>query len=344
RADARSRGKLLGVGLASFVAVSGVGPSPRMSREGMIGGTWEAASIRLEPTGDVVATVGSKPHGQSHDTVFAQIIGDRLGIPVDRIVIRHSDTTGTPHGQGSYGSRSFSMAGPALYLTCEKLIQKGCLIAAHKLNANPDEMIFENSRFYVEGQLDRGITLLETTLVAWYAWDIPDGVEPCMEEITFWDAPDFNYPNGAHVAVVEIDIETGDLEIKRYAAVSDVGMIGNPMVIEGQVQGGIVHGLGQALMEGAVYSEEGDLLTDSFANYALPKAAGLPHFDLDYIMTPSPHNPIGVKGAGEIGTVGATAAIGNAVMDALREYGVMHLDMPYTPETLWRAIHAPEGA
>jgi carbon-monoxide dehydrogenase large subunit len=343
KAEARSRGKRLGVGLSSFVAVSGVGPSPRMAKEGMLGGTWEAASIRYEPTGDVVATVGSKPHGQSHDTVFAQIISDHLGVAVDKITIRHSDTMGTPFGQGSYGSRSFSMAGPALYLTCEKILQKACNVAAYKLNANPEQMLYENGRFYVDGDLDRGITLLETALTLWYAWDIPEGVEPCLEATTFWDAPDFNYPSGAQVAIVEVDPETGDVEVKRFVAVSDVGMIGNPMVIEGQVHGGIVHGLGQALFEKAVYDDDGDLLTDTLERYALPKAAGLPEFELDFVMTPTPHNPLGSKGAGEIGTVGAAAAVGNAICDALREFGISHLDMPFTPEKVWRAIQQRGG-
>ncbi len=338
--EAKRRGKRLGVGMASFVAVSGVGPSPRMAKEGMLGGTWEAASIRIEPTGEVVCTVGSKPHGQSHDTVFAQIVADQLSIPVERIIVRHSDTVGTPFGQGSYGSRSFSMAGPALYITAEKLIQKACVAAAHLLKADPAELEFENSRFYVRSDLSRGITLLETSLALFYAWDIPAGVEPCLEATTFWDAPDFNYPNGAQVAIVEIDEESGEIELKRHIAVSDVGTIGNPMVIEGQIQGGIVHGLGQALFEQAIYDEEGHLLSNSLENYALPKAPGLPHFELDYVMTPTQHNPLGSKGAGEVGTVGATAAIGNAVCDALRDYGVKHLDMPYTPEKLWHAMQA----
>jgi carbon-monoxide dehydrogenase large subunit len=313
-----------------------------MSKEGMLGGTWEAASIRCEPTGDIVATIGSKPHGQSHDTVFAQIIAERLGVGVERVLLRHSDTLGTPYGQGSYGSRSFSMAGPALALTCEKIIQKACLCAAHKLNADPEEMVFENGRFYVDGQLDRGITLLETTLALFYAWDIPAGVEPNLEATTYWDAPDFNYPNGAQIAVVEVDPDTGDIEIKRFVAVSDVGVIGNPMVMEGQVQGGIVHGLGQALFEAAVYDADGVLLTDTLESYALPKAAGLPLFELDFVVTPTPHNPLGAKGAGEIGTVGAAAAVANAIGDALREFGVRHIDMPFTPEKVWRAIHAGE--
>ena len=338
KAEARQRGKRLGIGIASFVAVSGVGPSPRMAKEGMLGGTWESASVRIEPTGEVVATIGSKPHGQSHDTVFAQVIADRLGFGLDKIRIRHSDTVGTPYGQGSYGSRSFSMAGPALYLTCEKLIQKACVAASHILKADPAEMEFENSRFYVKDQLDRGITLLETALALWYAWDIPEGMEPSLEATTFFDAPDFNYPSGAQVAVVEIDEQSGEMEIVRYIAVSDVGNIGNSMVMDGQLHGGSVHGLGQALQERAVYSPEGQLLTDSFETYALPKAEGLPHFELDFIETPTPHNPLGSKGAGEIGTVGVTAAVGNAICDALSEYGVKHVEMPFTPEKIWRAM------
>ncbi len=338
RSEARARGKRLGAGIASFVAVSGVGPSPRMAKEGMIGGTWEAASIRVEPTGDVVCTVGSKPHGQSHDTVFAQVVADQLGVPVDRVVIRHSDTVGTPHGQGSYGSRSFSTGGPALHLTAAKLIEKGRLMAAHILEASPSDIDFEHSRYFVRGDLRQGRTLLEITLALWYAWDLPEGMEPGLEATTFFDAPDFNYPSASQVAVVEIDDETGEIDLKRFVAVSDVGNIGNPMVIEGQVHGGIVHGLGQALFERAEYGADGGLVSDTLERYALPKAVGLPRFELDFLMTPTQHNPLGAKGAGEIGTVGAAAAVGNAVCDALRDCGVEHLDMPYTPETIWRAM------
>lgn len=339
KAEARQRGKRLGVGIASFVAISGVGPSPRMFKEGMLGGTWESASIRVEPTGEIVATVGSKPHGQSHDTVFAQVVSEALGVPVDKIVVRHSDTQGTPYGQGSYGSRSFSMAGPALFLTAEKIVQKACLAAAHMLEADPHQMVFEDGRFHVDGDLGRGKTLLEVSLALWYAWDIPAGMEPSLEATTFFEAPDFNYPSGAHVAIVEIDEESGELDVVRYIAVNDVGAPGNTMVLEGQMQGGIVHGLGQALFEQAVYDEQGHLLTDTLETYALPKAYGLPHFELDRMESPTPHNPLGSKGAGEVGTVGAAAAVGNAVCDALAEYGVAHLDMPYTADKLWRVMH-----
>jgi carbon-monoxide dehydrogenase large subunit len=339
KAEALSLGKRLGVGIASFVAVSGVGPSPRMAKEGMIGGTWEAASIRIEPTGDVVCTVGSKPHGQSHDTVFAQVVAEQFGISVEKVIIRHSDTVGTPFGQGSYGSRSFSTAGPALFLTAEKLKQKACLAAAHILHTDPLNIEFDNSRFFVRDDLSKGITLLEVSLALWYGWDLPDGMEPGLEAVTFFDPPDFNYPSGAQIAVVEIDEESGELEIKRFVAVSDVGNIGNPMVIDGQLHGGIVHGLGQALMERAIYDTQGHLVSDTLEKYALPKAEGLPHFELDYLMTPTPHNPLGSKGAGEVGTVGAAAAIGNAICDALRDYSIQHLDMPFTPEKIWRAIH-----
>jgi carbon-monoxide dehydrogenase large subunit len=310
-----------------------------MAKEGMIGSTWEAASVRIEPTGDVVCTVGSKPHGQSHDTVFAQVVAEQLSVPVDKVIIRHSDTVGTPYGQGSYGSRSFSTAGPALYLTTEKLIQKACMAASHILDAAPNEIEFENSRFFVRDDLSRGITLLEVSLALWYAWDIPEGMEPCLEATTFFDPPDFNYPNGAQIAVVEIDPESGEVELKRFVAVSDVGSIGNPMVIEGQLQGGIVHGLGQALFEDAIYDEDGHLVTDTLENYALPKAEGLPHFELDFLASATPHNPLGSKGAGEVGTVGAAAAVGNAICDALHDYGVTHIDMPFTPEKIWRAMH-----
>ncbi len=339
RAEARSRGKRLGVGVASFVAVSGVGPSPRMGKEGMLGGTWESANIRLHPTGEVTVIVGSKPHGQSHDTVFAQIVADELQMDVNKVEILHSDTERAPYGQGSYGSRSLSVAGPAVHRAAIQVKQKAIKAAAHMVEAAEDDIVYEDGKLYVRGAPSTAMTLQEVAMAVWYGWNLPAGMEPGWEFTTHFDPPDFNYPSGAQVAVVEIDEQTGQVDLVRFAAVSDVGEAGNSMVLDGQVHGGITHGVGQALMEEAIFDDEGHLVTGSLMEYALPRSTDLPNFDVDRIVTPTPHNSLGAKGAGEIGTVGAAAAIGNAVVNALSDLGVQHIDMPYTPEKIWRVMH-----
>ena len=342
RTEARRRGKRLGVGVSCFVAISGVGPSPRMGKEGMLGGTWESANLKVHPTGEVTLTVGSKPHGQSHETVFAQIVSSQLGLHIDKIEVLHSDTERAPYGQGSYGSRSLSVCGPAVDLAAKEVRAKLVKQAAHMLEADEDDIVFEDAKLFVRGSPDAVKTLQEVAIAIWYGWDLPEGMEPNVESSVIFDPPDFNYPAGAHVAVVEIDELTGEVKIVDYVAVSDVGTVANPMVIDGQVHGGVVHGVGQALMEKAVYGEDGRLLTDSLMTYALPRATHLVNLTLDRLETPTPHNALGAKGAGEIGTVGAAAAIGNAVCDALSDLGITHLDMPYTPERVWQALRAAQ--
>ena len=338
RREARSRGKRLGVGIASFVAITGVGPSPRMSREGMLGGTWESSNLRIAPTGEVTVAVGSKPHGQSHDTVFAQIVAEELGVELAKIQVVYGDTARSPYGQGSYGSRSLSVCGPAVHNVARQARAKLIRMAAHLFEVTEDDVVFESGRLSVRGTPSKTRTVQEVAIETWYGWNLPPGMEPALDFTVHLDPPDFNYPYGTHVAVVEVDEKTGQVEIVRFVAVSDVGNPVNPMVVEGQVHGGIAHALGQALIEEAVYSPDGQLVTRSLDEYALPRATTFGNYDVSSTVTPTPHNTLGAKGAGEIGTVGAAAAVANAVCNALSDLGVSHIEMPLTPERVWRAM------
>jgi carbon-monoxide dehydrogenase large subunit len=340
RREARGRGRRLGFGIASMVAITGVGPSPRMSKEGMLGGTWESANLKISPTGEATLAVGSKPHGQSHDTVFAQIVAEEIGIDVAKVQVVHGDTQRSPYGQGSYGSRSLSVCGPAVHNVAKQARAKLISMAAHRFEVAEADIVFEDGHLSVRGTPSKTRTLQEIALETWYGWELPAGMEPALDFTVHLDPPDFNYPFGTAVAVVEVDERTGQLDVVKYVAVSDVGNPVNPMVVEGQVHGGIAHGLGQALMEEAVYTDEGQLLTRSLDDYALPRATDLPNFDVGSTVTPTPHNTLGAKGAGEVGTVPAAAAVANAVCDALSDLGVTHIEMPFTPQRVWEAIRA----
>jgi aerobic carbon-monoxide dehydrogenase large subunit len=340
RAEAAGRGRLLGVGIGSFVAVCGVGPSTRMSHEGMLGGTWESANIRVHPTGEVAITIGSKSTGQSHQTTFAQIAAEVLGVDVETVTVHHSDTEKAPYGQGTYGSRSYSVGGPAMYLAATQIIAKMRTAAAHFLGVPESAVEYSGGSFHVPGEESKSKSFQDMAMALWYGWDLPNGMEPTLDVTTFFDPPDFNYPFGSHVAVVEVDTETGVVELVRYVAVNDAGPVGNPLVVDGQYEGSIAHAVGQVLMEEARYAEDGRLLTDDLRSYPIPRAADMPFFTLAATVTPTPHNPLGVKGAGEIATVPPAAAIGNAVCDAL---GIDHLDMPMTPEKVWRALRMRSG-
>ncbi|MFI8088852.1 xanthine dehydrogenase family protein molybdopterin-binding subunit [Streptomyces sp. NPDC086080] len=344
RAEAARRGKRLGVGLATYVAVCGVGPSTRMSQEGMLGGTWESANIRVHPTGEVTVTVGSASTGQSHRTVFAQVAADQLGIDPAAVQVLEADTLKAPYGQGTYGSRSYSMAGPAIALTAQKIKDKMRRVAAAMLQVSEDKVVHRGGKVYVPGDEDNGKTFADLAMALWYGWNLPPGIEPGLDETTHFDPPDFNYPFGTHVAVVEVDELTGETEVVSYTAVDDAGNIGNPTIVRGQIEGSIVHGLGQALAEAAEYAEDGRLITRDLRTYALPRASDAPFFALDRTVTPTPHNPLGAKGAGEIATVPPAAAVTNAVVDALSDLGVTHIDMPLTPEKVWRAMRPETGA
>jgi aerobic carbon-monoxide dehydrogenase large subunit len=338
REDARGRGRRLGVGIASFVAITGVGPSPRMGREGMLGGTWESANLRIAPTGELTLAVGSKPHGQSHDTVFAQIVADELGVDLEKIKVVHGDTDRAPFGNGTFGSRSLSLSGPAVQAVARQAKAKLTSLAAHLLEVAEEDVVYADGRMSVRGAPDRTRTVQEVALQAWYGWDLPAGMRPALDFTEHWDPPDFNYPFGTHVAVVEVDEGTGEVDVVRFVAVNDVGNPVNPMVVEGQIHGGIAHGIGHALMEEAAYDAEGRLLNRNLAEYPLPRATRLPTFEVSSTVTPTPHNGLGAKGAGEVGTVGATAAVANAVCDALSDLGVTHIEIPLTPERVWQAI------
>lgn len=345
KAEAQLRGKRLGVGIATYVAICGVGPSTRMSQEGMLGGTWESANIRVHPTGEVTVTVGSASTGQSHATIFAQVAASELGIDPATVQVLEGDTLKAPYGQGTYGSRSYSMAGPAVALTAQKIKEKLRRAGAAMFQVSEDKVVYDNGKVFVEGDEAGGKSFSDLAMALWYGWNLPAGIEPALDETTHFDPPDFNYPFGTHVAVVEIDELTGEVEVVNYTAVDDAGNIGNPRIVQGQIEGSIVHGLGQVLMEAAEYDEQGRLLTADLRTYALPRAADAPLFDLDKTVTPSPHNPLGAKGAGEIATVPPAAAVTNAVVDALSDLGVRHIDMPITPEKVWRRLNeaAPEG-
>ncbi|GAB3881821.1 molybdopterin-dependent oxidoreductase [Kibdelosporangium lantanae] len=334
--EALARGKRLGVGIASYVAICGVGPSTRMSKEGMLGGTWESANVRVHPSGEVAITIGSQSTGQSHETVFAQIAAEALGIPLDNIRVYRSDTEKAPYGQGTYGSRSYSVGGPAMHLAATKVFNKMKTAAAWFLECDESEVVYENMTFSVKGNPDKSKAFNDMAMALWYGWNLPEGMEPTLDETVFFDPPDFNYPFGSHIAVVEVDEITGAVEIVKYVAVDDSGPIGNPLVVKGQVEGSIVHGIGQALIEAARFDELGCLVTDDLRSYPMPRATDAPFFDLDRTVTPSQHNPLGVKGSGETATVPAAAAIANAVCDAV---GAKEIPMPLTPEKVWRAMH-----
>lgn len=340
REEARGRGKFLGVGIGSYVAVCGIGPSTRMSEIGMLGGTWESANVRVHPTGEVTVTIGSASTGQSHQTTFAQIAADELGIDVDAVEVRQADTLGAPYGQGTYGSRSYSVGGAAVQLAARKVLAKIRAAAAHLFQVDEQRVRYAGGAVSVDGDPERSRTFAEMAMALWYGWHLPPGMEPALDETSYFDPPDFNYPFGTHVAVVEVDEHTGAVELVRYVAVNDVGPVGNPAVVDGQFEGSIVHGVGQALMEHARYDADGTLLTADLSTYALPRATDVPFFLLERTVTPSPHSALGAKGAGEVATVPPAAAVTNAVCDALSALGVRHLDMPLTAEKIWSVMAA----
>ena len=345
KAEAKKRGKLLGVGLSTYIEVCGVAPSKWIGAvgEGWGAAMWESANIRVHLTGKTVVTVGTQPQGQGHETTYAQIISHELGIPMEDIVVQHSDTQGTPFGYGSYGSRTSNVGTGAAIKAAGKIREKARRYAAHMLEANPEDIEVDGASYRVKGSPDKVKTIQEIAFALDLAFDAPVDMEPYLDETAYHDTPNCTFPFGTHVALVEIDEETGVVDLVRYVAVDDVGKKINPMIVDGQLHGGIAQGVGQALWEGAVYGDDGQLLTGSILDYALPRASWLPAFELDETVTPSPVNPLGVKGVGEAGTIASTAAVSNAVIDALSPMGILHLDMPYTAQKVWGAIQAREG-
>ncbi|PKB79065.1 MAG: carbon monoxide dehydrogenase [SAR202 cluster bacterium Io17-Chloro-G9] len=343
QAHQREHGHYIGIGVTCYCEICGLGPSQVAGAVGFGGGLWESAIVRFYATGKVNVFVGTSPHGQGEETTFAQVVSDELGVPVEDIEIIHGDTDVTPMGWGTYGSRTTVVGGAAVALSSRKIKEKGRALAAHLLEAAEEDIDYEDGKFFVRGSPDQNKTIQDIALMANVAWNMPEGMEPGLEATTFYDPPNFAYPFGTHVAVVSVDPDNGYIELQRYVAVDDCGPQINPVIVEGQVQGGVVQGAGQALWEGVVYDDNGQLLTGSLLDYTLPRAHMLPDIEIINTVTPSPHNPLGVKGIGETGTIASTVTIYNAVMDALKPLGVTKLDMPLTPETVWQAIHQTGG-
>jgi carbon-monoxide dehydrogenase large subunit len=340
RRAAAARGRLRGIGIVTYIEACGLAPSRIAQQLGARGGLFESANVRVNPSGDVTVFTGAHNHGQGHETVFAQLVGELLGVPGDSVEIVHGDTARSPFGLGTYGSRSAAVGGAAIAKAVGKVIDKGRKIAGHLLEASEQDIEFKEGYFGVAGT-DRRKSFAE---IAGAAYTPPpsyplDTLEPGLEETAFYDPVNFTFPGGCHVAEVEIDPTTGALEVVSYVAVDDVGTVLNPMIVEGQIHGGVVQGLGQALGENCVYDRaSGQLLTGSFMDYCMPRADDLPNIVVATHSTPSRHNPIGVKGCGEVGTIASPATLMNAVVDALAEYGIVHVDMPASPQRLWQAI------
>ena len=339
QAAAREQGRYLGIGLTTYSEICGLGPSEVAGMVGFQGGLWESATVRVHPTAKVSAFTGGNPHGQGEETTFAQIVADEFGIPIEDVEIVYGDTSKIAMGWGTYGSRTTAVGGTAIALAARKVTEKARRIAAHLLEADPDDVEFADGKFFVRGAPESAQTFGDVALQAYLAWNLPDDIEPALEENSFYDPSNFTYPFGTHIAVVEVDGDTGQVDLQRYIAVDDCGNVINPMIVDGQVHGGVVQGIAQALYEQAVYDKEtGQLLTGSMMDYAVPKAGMVPSIETDRTTTPSPVNAIGVKGVGETGTIAAGSAVINAVVDALAPFGVRHIDMPATPEKVWRLI------
>lgn len=339
--DAAQNGKLLGVGFSTYIEACGLAPSALAGALGARAGLYEMGQVRVQPTGKVTIYTGTHAHGQGHETTFAQVVADRLGIPMADIEIVHGDSDSMAFGMGTYGSRSIAVGGSAIVKSIDKVIEKGKKIAAHKLEANANDMEFAQGKFTVKGT-DKSISFGDVALTAYVPHVYPTDLEPGLDFTSFYDPTNFTYPFGCHIAVVEVDKETGKVELKRFIAVDDVGNIINPMIVEGQIHGGVAQGIGQALFEGAEFDSNGQLTNASYMDYCMPRADDLPMFETANQITPCPHNPLGVKGAGEAGTIGATPAVVNAVIDALWSGGhkVKDIRMPLTSERVWRAMQA----
>lgn len=333
QAAARAQDKLIGIGVSTYVEICALGPSTALPAGG-----WESATVRVEPTGKVTVMTGISPHGQGEETSFAQIVAEMLGVDLNDVLVIHGDTAIVQYGIGTFGSRGLAVGGAAISCATDKVVAKAKKLAAHLLGTDETSLTFENGRF-VGAPDDKSVSIQEVALAAHVAHNIPEDFEPGLVATHFFEPKNFTFPFGTHVCVVEVDKETGDVKILRYVAVDDCGKQINPMLVQGQVHGGIAQGMAQALYEEVVYDENGQLLTGELMDYAVPKAYQLPHFELDHTVTPTNVNPLGAKGVGEAGTIGSTPAVANAVIDALAPLGVKHVDMPLRPEKLWRLIN-----
>jgi len=344
RAASAAKGKLRGIGLSTWIEACGIAPSNLVGVLGARVGLFDAATVRVNATGNISVLVGAHSHGQGHETVFAQIVSDKLGIPASTIDIVHGDTSKIPFGMGSYGSRSLAVCGTAMVKAVDKIIAKGKKIAAHMLEAAEGDIVFEDGKFSVTGT-DRAKSFGEIAFSAYVPHNYPlETLEPGLEETAFYDPANFTYPAGAYACEVEVDADTGRVEVVSFACADDFGNVMNPMIVNGQVHGGVAQGIGQALLENTTYDENGQLLSGSFMDYAMPRADDLPMFDVDHSCnTPCTHNVLGVKGCGEAGAIGSPPAVVNAVIDALQRGGhthVTHIDMPVSPSRVWTAINA----
>jgi len=342
RKQSAAAGKLRGVGLSCYIEACGIAPSNVVGSLGARAGLYEAATVRVNPTGSVVVFTGSHAHGQGHETTFAQVVSDMLGIDYDAVEIVHGDTAKVPFGMGTYGSRSIAVGGAAIAKAVDKIIAKGKKIAAHLLEAGEGDIVFENGAFKVAGT-DREKSFGDIALTAYVPHQYPlESLEPGLEETAFYDPANFTYPAGTYVCEVEVDPDTGQVTVASFHASDDFGNLINPMIVEGQVHGGLAQGIGQALLENCVYDAEGQLLSGSYMDYCMPRADDLPSFQVDTTVTACTHNPLGVKGCGEAGAIGAPPALINAVVNALNGGGhsIAHLDMPATPQKVWAAMQS----
>jgi aerobic carbon-monoxide dehydrogenase large subunit len=331
QARKRAEGKLMGIGISSYIEICGFGPKGSAPV-----GLYESARVRVEQSGTVMVYTGSSPHGQGEETTFAQIVAEEFGIPVENVLIMHGDTDSTPEGRGTYGSRTTAVGGSAVFNAVQRLKEKMTLIASHMLEASVSDVTLEDGKFSVAGSPQKAVTFADVAATANLSNTLAPGIEPGLETTVFFEPEACVFPFGTHICTVEVDKETGDAEITRFVAVDDCGRQLNPMIVQGQIHGGIAQGVGQAMWEGVEYAEDGQLLTGTFMDYAMPMASEFPHFELDHTVTLTTVNPLGVKGVGEAGTIGSTPAVAAAVADAL---GVAHVDMPFKREKLYKIIH-----
>ncbi|MGY1916717.1 xanthine dehydrogenase family protein molybdopterin-binding subunit [Blastococcus sp. SYSU DS0973] len=329
----------LGIGISTFTEMCGLAPSRVLGSLSFGAGGWEHASIRMLPTGKVEVVTGSTPHGQGHETAWSQLVADSLGVPFEDVEVLHGDTAISSRGLDTYGSRSLVVGGSAVVKAADKVIAKARKIAAHLLEASEDDLEFEGGKFSVRGTPGTGLGIQEIALAVFAAHNYPEGIEPSIDAEATFDPENFSFPHGTHLCAMEVDTETGLVKIRKYACVDDVGTIVNPLIVEGQVHGGLAQGIAQALYEEAVYDADGNLTTGTFVDYLVPSAADLPHFDTGNTVHSAPGNPIGAKGVGEAGCIASTPAVVNAALDAVRHLGVADIRMPLTPERVWRAIH-----
>ena len=340
RAEAARRGKLRGIGMSTYVEACGIAPSKLVGQLGARAGLYECAEIRVHPTGSVTVFTGTHSHGQGHETTFAQLVSEQLGVPAGMVDVVHGDTSKIPFGMGTYGSRSLAVGGAAMVKAMDKVIAKGKKIAAFLMEASVEDIEFKDGSFTVAGT-DKSKSLTEISMAAYVPHNYPiEELEPGLDETAFYDPMNFTFPGGCHICEVEVDPDVGSVAVVNFTAIDDVGRVVNPMIVEGQIQGGVMQGIGQALLENAVYDEEGQLVTGSFMDYTMPRAHDFPRMTVGTEVTLCTHNPLGVKGCGEVGAIGSPPAVINAVVDALRDYGVRHLDMPASPEKIWAIIQS----